>query len=146
MVSQWGSNIVLVQSACSIRTLQYHDLTVSWPYSIMTLQYHDPKVSWPYSIMTLQYHDLTLSWPYSIMALQYHDLTVSWPYSIMTLQYHDLTVSWPYSIMTDTEVKTLRDCKRLLRVHLISCQSVKLFLPKDFLKSYQKWVFKKNLS
>ena len=39
------------------------------------------------------------------------------------------------------ENKSLRDCKMLPRVHLIGCQSVKFFLPKDCFKFCQKLSF-----
>ena len=39
--------------------------------------------------------------------------------------------------------KTSRDCKRLPREHFLSCQSVKLLLPKDFLKLCHKLSFVK---
>ena len=49
--------------------------------------------------------------------------------------------------------KTSQDCKMLPRVHLIGCQGVKLFLPKDSLQFGQKlscqnlsFVFGHNLS
>ena len=35
-------------------------------------------------------------------------------------------------------LKTLQDCKTLPRVHFIGCQGVKLFVPKDCFKFFQK--------
>ena len=40
--------------------------------------------------------------------------------------------------------KTSRDCKTLPIVHLIGCQGVKLFLPKDFLKFGQELSIVRN--